>query len=324
MMVVALGALAACGLNVLATGDRPDPDAGSDATTTDAAGRDAPGDAPSGDGSQIVLPPVPDPFLDAGLDANQANCLAGCDGGTCDAGWCVLDCATAGTCTNDRVVCPPGIPCEVDCKGQGSCAQGVDCTAASACRIDCSGLGSCINQPVECSGLACKIDCLGNGSCTKGVSCDAGTCAIACLGDGTCTNAPVTCNANTCTVRCGVAGDVGKDSCSKGVTCDTTQLCDIGCVAHNVCKNEPIAARSDGTSIVQCTGQTSCNKNVVLGGAEAGVLCSGSGSCADKAFCDAGKCAATCVNENITLCCKNGVVCDRTKKNCQIDSMGCP
>ena len=313
-----MGALAACGLDVLATGDRSPDATGPDAGTSDAAS----GDVPFQDGTQITLPPVPDPFLDAGLDASQDNCLAGCDGGTCDAGWCVFDCA--GGCTAKTVQCPAGIPCDVRCTGAGSCTQGIDCTEASACRIDCSGGGSCTTKPVQCSGLACKIDCLGAGSCTSGVNCDAGACSISCLGEGTCTTLPTTCNANTCTIRCGAGGEVGKDSCSAGVKCDTTQLCDIGCVAHNVCRNQPVKARSDGTSIVNCTGQTSCNKGSVLGGGQAGVACSGAGACATKTFCDAGKCTASCNNDNFNFCCKLPSACTETPTNCVISAMGCP
>lgn len=320
MLVAGLSVLVACGLDVLATGDGAGP-GGPDATS-DGSG-DARSDASLGDGSPIELPP--DPVLDGGLDVNQANCLAACDGGSCDAGWCVLACGTQNACTSSRVDCPPGIPCEVHCTGEGSCTQGVDCTGASACRIDCSGSGSCTTKPVQCSGLGCKVDCLGKGSCTSGVDCDAGACAIACLGEGTCTTSPITCNANTCSVRCGVGGEVGKDSCTQGVKCDTTQLCDIRCAAHDVCRNQPISARSDGTSSVQCTGETTCNKGSILSGGEAGVLCSGNGSCETRTFCDAGKCTAWCENENIAFCCKgDAVVCERRTKNCAITASGCP
>jgi hypothetical protein len=329
MVVAGLGVLVACGLDVLATGETLGPGDQSDAST-DGPGADAlrPADSPFVEGSQIVIPPLPDPFLDAGLDVNQANCLDGCDGGSCDAGWCVLDCVTTGTCTTGPIACPPTIPCEVHC-GVGSCTQGVDCTAASACRIDCAGAGSCTNQPVACSGLACQISCAGAGSCTKGVNCDAGACTIGCTGNGTCTNEPVTCNASTCSVRCGVGGEVGRDSCSKGVTCDTARLCDIGCVARDVCRDERVSVRSDGTSIVQCTAQGSCNKGSVLSGREAGVLCGpGNGACgadSEETLCDAGKCAATCDEEDFTFCCKGGAgVCDRTTKNCTLKTTGCP
>lgn len=323
MVVAVLAALVACGLDVLATGDGPGdgPGAG-DGAAADGAAADGAG---FDDGSQVVLPPVPDPFLDAGLDVNPQNCLDGCDGGTCDGGWCVIDCSAQGSCPAN-VQCPPGIPCDVRCSGLGSCTQGVDCTPASACRIGCIGQGACTGKPVGCSGLGCKIDCAGLGSCSEGVDCDASTCSIACTGDGTCTGEAVTCNADICTIRCGVGKEVGKESCSQGIRCDTTQLCDIGCVAHNDCRNVPITAHSDGTSIVQCTGDTTCTRGSILSGGEAGVLCTGGmGACGQKTYCDAGKCFAACENDDLTFCCKGGPPACNTKagKGCKISDGGC-
>ena len=318
MLAAAVGAIAACGLDLLATSDGP-LGGGPDGTA------DAPlGDGPLGggdgaaEGSQIDLPPVPDPFLDAGLDVNQENCLAGCDGGACDAGWCVYECE-AGTCTANTVQCPEGIPCEVNCR-DGACTKGIDCSSATACRLGCSGLNSCTTKPIECSGVACSVACTGDGTCTNGVHCDAGACTVVCLGLNSCKSKPVTCNANTCTVRCG-----GPGSCAQGVRCDATQRCDVGCSGLNSCVGQPVSARSDGTSIVECTGQGTCDKGSILGGGgEAGVVCSGPGSCATKTFCDAGKCSALCDNVNFNFCCKAGTICELKTNNCSIKDAGCP
>ena len=326
LVVTVLAAVVACGIDVLASGDGAggiDGDGGAnEASLLDGALRD--GQEP-GDGSQVVLPPVPDPFLDAGLDVNPVNCAAGCDGGTCDGGWCVIDCTALGSC-GANVVCPPGIPCDVQCRGQGACTQGVACTEASACRVDCSGQGACTNQPVACSGLGCKIECSGLGSCSKGVACDAGNCSIACTGDNSCRNDPVSCNADVCRIRCGIAGAMGKDSCNDGVACDAKQLCDIGCVADSVCRNKPLSARSDGTTIVQCTGDQTCTQGSSLSGAgEAGVVCTGGmGACGQKTTCDAGSCYATCGKDDMTFCCKPGPTCKTTElPGCRISDGGC-
>ena len=63
---------------------------------------------------------------DSAVDANPANCVAGCDGGSCDGGTCVFSCGVNG-CQGAPVVCPPGIPCAVECSGEGACNKGVDC-----------------------------------------------------------------------------------------------------------------------------------------------------------------------------------------------------
>jgi hypothetical protein len=325
LLVAIFAALVACGLDILATGGGAsglDDDGGREGATLDGAQGDG---ADLGDGSQVILPPVPDPFLDAGLDVNPQNCLDGCDGGTCDGGWCVLDCTGQGSC-GANVQCPPGIPCDVECGGLGACAKGVDCTQASACKINCQGQGSCANAPVGCSGLGCKIDCSGLGACAKGVDCDASVCAIACTGDQSCRNEATTCNADICSIRCGVAGEIGKDSCSDGIACKATQLCDIGCVAHNDCRNVPITAESAGTTIVQCTGDMTCTRGSILSGAgEAGVVCTGGmGACGQKTYCDAGSCFATCAKDNLTFCCKPGPTCKiKELPGCKISDGGC-
>ena len=325
VLASAFAALVACGLDVLATGGGPaglEDDASAEGVTLDGAKRDG---SDPGDGSQILLPPLPDPFLDAGLDVNPQNCIDSCDGGSCDGGWCVLDCTAQDSC-GANVQCPPGIPCDVECRGRASCTKGVDCTQASACKINCAGQGACINAPVGCSGLGCKIDCTGQGACTKGVDCDASTCSVACSGDGSCINEPTTCNADICSIRCGIGGEMGKDSCSQGIACKTTQRCDIGCVANGTCRNVPITAESAGTTIVQCTGDQTCTRGSILSGAgEAGVVCTGgAGACGQKTYCDAGKCFATCAKDDLTFCCKPGPTCGiKELPGCTISDGGC-
>ena len=163
LVVIAFAAVVACGIDLLATGDGAgglEDGGANEASLLDGARPDG---QDLRDGSQIMLPSVPDPFLDASLDVNPQNCIDGCDGGTCDGGWCVIDCTTQSSC-GANVVCPPGIPCDVQCGGQAACAQGVDCTGASACKINCQGQSSCASGPIACSGLACKIECAGMGA----------------------------------------------------------------------------------------------------------------------------------------------------------------
>src|SRR5688572_24940057 len=113
--------LAACGLDLAGTlgGGGTDPaDATTpiDGSTSDASGSDGALDA--ADASDGDAPnDAPD------LDAAQANCLAACDGGTCDGGFCMFSCAGINACAG-RIVCPANIPCVVECNGTNACAGG--------------------------------------------------------------------------------------------------------------------------------------------------------------------------------------------------------
>ncbi len=142
-----------------------------------------------GTADRSSLPPLPDPFDGAGLDASQTIASPHVMAEVATRAGAYWTAQRRAPVRMTRSPAHPGIPCEVRC-GQNSCSQGVDCTAASACRIDCAGDNSCANAPVDCSGLACKVDCAGDNSCSAGVTCDAGACTLGCLGDSTCDNGP--------------------------------------------------------------------------------------------------------------------------------------
>src|SRR5262245_56376963 len=60
--------------------------------------------------------------IDASPPPDADPCVAACAGGTCVAGVCVVTCEPVDSCP-ERIVCPPGLPCRVDCIGRGSCGQ---------------------------------------------------------------------------------------------------------------------------------------------------------------------------------------------------------
>jgi len=273
------------------------------------------------EGGQIDLPPLPDPLADAGIDASAEACLAACDGGTCDGGFCVIDCSGPSAC-NTRVTCPPGVPCAVDCTGPSSCSQGVDCTAATACRIDCAGTSSCANQRIACSGSACQVDCRGANSCALGIGCDAGACALGCAAPSACGNAAPICNSDRCTIRCGGNTGAGQGACSQGVSCNATDSCAIECTGRDTCRNGVgVIARASKVD-VSCVGRDSCPQGSSVSGGDAGVYCAGQNPCKGRTYCDAGKCTASCNGADFTFCTKSTYTEQET--SCKIGAGGCP
>lgn len=131
---------------------------------------------------------------DAGLP--DAAVVGGCDEscpGQCESdGTCHVRCGDdrgggGGTpACPERVVCPPGIPCRVDCGGADSCGGGVDCSQATSCGIECTGDGSC-GGALECGGGSCDIRCTQDETCQGGIDCqDSCFCSVQCDGEGAC------------------------------------------------------------------------------------------------------------------------------------------
>jgi hypothetical protein len=320
LALVAAFAGAACGLGVAGSMDsRRDggPDAPDGASLSEAGLDPEGGPEPDGGSEDGAV-------VEAGLDASQTNCLAACDGGRCDAGWCTFDCVGANACQNEGVVCPPGIPCHARCQGSSACAAGVDCSAATACRVECTGSGACGNLGVQCSGLMCDVDCVGAGACAAGVTCDAGACAIACEWDDACGNDPVVCNANTCAVRCGTGIDDSRGACAAGVTCRAATSCDVACTSRDTCRNQPVSATSGGTADVRCTARDTCRAGVVVSAGDGGITCGGHDSACIGAplHCDGGRCTGICDGTSPTLCCASAS-CAVVQNDCTFSDGGC-
>ncbi len=301
--------LVACGLSVIGVDDVPAPRSDGGAS---ASGGDA------GDGAVNSSPPPTDPF-EAGIDASPDNCAAACTGGTCDAGWCVIDCKGA-ACPNG-VTCPPGIPCDVRCTGADACKTGVDCGDATACNVLCGGTGACSNGKVRCKGSACRVTCNARDACIAGVDCDAGTCMLRCLEDNTCMNGGVVCHADRCAVECGIEGTKGKDSCVAGVSCRALTSCDLRCLAEGSCKNGAVVAVAGETANVECDGKNSC-ASVSASAGDSGVYCTEVGACAGGVRCDGGRCATECEDADYSFCCKAGT-CAVEEDECAI-VQSCP
>jgi len=167
------------------------------------------GDAPGG----TAPPDAPAIPLDA-VPTCPAQCTA-CDPGALT---CTIDCQADPAACTQKITCPPGWNCDVECTTAQSCRNGVACEDATACKINCAGQQSCAN--IACSGGACSVQCTGRASCS-GVTCGEGTCDVACTANDSC--ATVSCGTGACSIGC-----AGNRSCSN-VTCEDACACDVAC-----------------------------------------------------------------------------------------------
>jgi hypothetical protein len=248
------GAAVSCGLDLVGQLETPAGDGGGDAHLPDGATIDGPtaGDGGSGD----VAPGDAEPDVDL-----VALCAATCpalDGG-CDGGRCFVTC-TKTTCTGG-IACPAGLPCTIDCAGNGACSGPIDCTKARGCRVDCEGDDTTCSSSITCNGNNCEINCKGPASCAAAtIACNAKDhCGISC-DDGDCKDASITCVAPHCDVSCG-----------KGKAC-----------------NGPIAVNAGDASIV-CIDDD-CDGGITCSGGSCYVACGGPKACDNGVCCDAGTC----------------------------------
>jgi hypothetical protein len=133
-----------------------------------------------------------------GRDCVDGWCVAdpGTDGGSCPAvcsrcvsDTCIIECDAPGEC-DDRVICPPGLDCDVRCEFAGSCGEGVQCSTGS-CVISCDGAGSC-DGALDCDdACSCATTCDGPGSCSGTTTCPG---PGACTQGGRCTDVPNQCD----------------------------------------------------------------------------------------------------------------------------------
>ncbi|MEO7033891.1 MAG: hypothetical protein ABI548_08415 [Polyangiaceae bacterium] len=163
-----------------------------------------PSSATSDEDAATTEAPIDASSVDTQVDAHETNDVAcAAAGGTYEDTTCTIDVTDPGP-----VGCPPGLTCDINCKGDGTCNAGVDCSL-SVCTIQCRGDHSCSGDQIECSANGCELDCLGKHSCSGS--------NIACLG-------------GTCTYECGPGGGCGDTSCinticSGGGTCTQGNDC---------------------------------------------------------------------------------------------------
>jgi len=162
-------------------------------------------------------------LIDAGLldggdvmdSTPSTQCPPVCSGG-CPAGVCVIRDVTA------AVTCPAGMPCEVVCDLDNSCAHPISCGDAIGCRVRCTGSHSC-NRGIACGTAACELICSGDRACTN-IYCESSTfCKASCGGFNSC-NFATECGTGPCNFLC-----EGTGSCANGVRCADSCGCDATC-----------------------------------------------------------------------------------------------
>lgn len=152
-------------------------------------------------------------------DASVATCEEVCPG-TCVNGRCnITDPQTA-------VTCPDGVYCSVNCSGDSSCGETINC-GTGPCTVTCSGSGSCSGAIACGPSIDCAISCAQE-TCYGRITCGPGPCLIDCAaGEQTC--ALVDCTSScACDLRCPV-NVCDPLSCPPG--CDAIDGCHLsgGC-----------------------------------------------------------------------------------------------
>jgi hypothetical protein len=113
-------------------------------------------------------------------------CAHGCTNGTCIDGVCVIDCSDPWSCPHD-VRCPANLPCRVVC-GYHACGDKIICGLARRCDVQCLGDYSCADE-IQCT-TSCDVDCIGTLSCKRRTKCNnACSCDVSCIGVGSCAEA---------------------------------------------------------------------------------------------------------------------------------------
>lgn len=243
---------------------------------------------------------------DASADAGGKTCADLCKGPGASClpdGTCVLGGASA-----SEIVCPEGIPCQVNCPGLSDCSGGVDCGKATRCDVRCAGSSSCSNNGVRCAGKTCEVTCSGNNACKAGVECNATDhCGVHCTGSDACSSGIVKCTSpnGDCELECGTASSAR--SCNTGVACTAGTTCKVLCLGKDSCRETRTVATAD-TVEVTCN-ENACMSGVSTSGKSAKVICGSGRSCEGHIQCNSAACVATCESDEERHCCGGTSIC---------------
>lgn len=169
------------------------------------------GDLPIDD----VFVPDSGPPKDATIDVVDQDACARCNGTSCSAGECKVDC-NAIDCVN-KTFCAEGLNCTIDCLAANKCFA-TRCATDGTCTFNCTGgQGQARHcDSIACSASTCNVTCAdAEGTCT-GVYLDGGTNNVKCTPtlDGQPTCDRVECRGGTCARTCADAGCGPETSCS--------------------------------------------------------------------------------------------------------------
>jgi hypothetical protein len=109
------------------------------------------------------------------------ECNAGCD---TNKGICRIerDEECSGTCPQ-TIVCPPGMECEIRCKGDKPCYEAtIQCPETFACRVECDGYQACKSSHLIGTTGALTLTCKDIQPCQDmDLDCGAGKCDYPCI-----------------------------------------------------------------------------------------------------------------------------------------------
>jgi Cys-rich repeat protein len=154
--------------------------------------------------------------------------------------------------------------CVVGCLGDGDCAAGRICIAASrTCTAGCRDDAACGTGRI-CEGLQCRDGCREDRECGAGRICDLLVCRAGCRSDGDCASGEV-CDrgAQTCSAGCTADTDCGAREICESLRCRAGCREDVDCGEGQICRSSACGAgcRSDadcGPSATCRASMSSC------------------------------------------------------------------
>ncbi len=158
---------------------------------------------------------VPDSGADAPFDANDPDACARCNGTSCNAGQCTVDCSQIDC--QGKTFCADGLDCIVECTAQNKCKE-TRCATDKSCTFNCTGGQGATRhcEDIACTGAVCTVNCQnGEGTC-RGVYVDGGMNIVKCppTGNDKPTCDAVECRGGTCVRNCFDTGCGPETFCS--------------------------------------------------------------------------------------------------------------
>jgi hypothetical protein len=204
-------------------------------------------DATTGASGAPIPDRVPSNLLGgrSGEDEGEVVCPNNCTGG-CENGTCKVVPGPDGAVPT----CAAGMPCEVECFHEESCANGVQCGDATTCQVSCTGTRSCM-AGISCgSARSCSLVCTGTGACGAIRCTDSDECRLLCTGGDSCFQG-IACGAGRCDVSCG-----GENSCTGELTCRNSCHCAWQCLPGSGCAQQNPSCPEGCASVSGCTATT--------------------------------------------------------------------
>ena len=163
---------------------------------------------------------IPDAEVsDAPLDVVDTDACARCNGTSCNAGECKVDC-NAIDC-QDKVFCADGLNCTIECLAKDKC-KNTRCATNGTCTFNCTGGAGDVPhcEDIACAAAVCNVECRDGELTCDGVRVDGGTNVVKCspTADSKPTCDKVECRGGACTRMCSDGGCGPETFCSGTCT----------------------------------------------------------------------------------------------------------